>query len=180
MMLQFSNSMRTAVALTAALLFSTTILSAQTALKTNAILQTVNQINSDAGYTTKTLNTEDFLDPKSGQSGQLIGYFKNGQLIKMHVRIAFPTCIRADKYYLQGGNLILFYRQERAFQYNEDTKTYDASHPTTALECRYYFNDNKLIKTDSKGDPKCSEKPSEQQATEAQATCKKYSTLLKR
>ena len=176
--------MRTTI-LATALMLSATFLSAQipmnpTAVKTNAILRAVELLKADAGYTTKTLNTEQFLDKKSGESGQLIGYYKDGKLMKMHVRIGMPTCVRTDKYYMQNDSLIMFYRQERNFQYNADTKTYDAMNQTNGMECRYYYEGNQILKTDYKGEAKCTDKPSDQQATELIATCKKYMGLLKK
>src|ERR1041384_7111418 len=97
--------MRT-VALAVACLIIVNVLCAQTALKTNAILAAVDVINKEMGYTTKILNTEKFLD-KPGETGQLIGYFKDGQLKKMNVRIGLTNCIRTDKYYLQHDSLIM-------------------------------------------------------------------------
>jgi hypothetical protein len=46
------------------------------------------------------------------------------------------------------------------------------------MECRYYFENNKLIKSKFIGEPRCSNIPSDSDAKELLADCKKYLTKL--
>lgn len=60
---------------------------AQTDNSLNKIRKTVEQINKDKSLTTKTLNNEQFLQETTDGGGQLIGYFKSGQLVKIVERV---------------------------------------------------------------------------------------------
>src|SRR6187551_1270780 len=67
-------------------LFFYTLAFAQTdSLKIEKIRKTVQNINKDTTYTIKTLKGEEFIEPNQmpDGGGQLIGYFKNGQLVKI-------------------------------------------------------------------------------------------------
>src|SRR3954468_16119209 len=93
---------------TSTLLLGTIFSFAQNPSRTTEILKTVTEINNDPSLTTKTLNTEQFLDAKSGQTGQLIGYFKNGKLVKINAKLGLSSCIRNEKFYISNDSLIMF------------------------------------------------------------------------
>ncbi|HEX4374794.1 MAG TPA: hypothetical protein VHZ50_15930 [Puia sp.] len=80
--------------------------------KINIIRQTVEQINKDSNYTIKKLNEEEFLEQTPDNGGELTGYFKNGQLVKIIERIGLSSCINITEYYLQENKLILLILKE--------------------------------------------------------------------
>ena len=86
--------------LTLALLFLTTFLFGQSGDKVEQIRKSVEQINQDTAYTTKILDNEQFLEHMTDGGGQLTGYFKNGQLVKVLERVGLSSCVTTYEYYL--------------------------------------------------------------------------------
>jgi hypothetical protein len=141
-----------------------------------AIRKIVQAINTNPGYKTKTLENDEFIG--FGDNGSaLTGYFKNGELTKMNVWVGLSHCIVTIEYYMDHGKLIFAFEQLRAFPYVDkpDTSYFDYDHPHIALESRFYFQDGKLIKKISTGEPECTTAPS---ASTLLADSKEYSALL--
>jgi hypothetical protein len=70
----------------------------------NKIRKAVEHINNDSGYAIKKLDNEEFLEHTTDNGGQLTGYFKNGQLVKIIEWIGLSSCVDITEYYLQNNN----------------------------------------------------------------------------
>lgn len=74
---------------------------AQTLTQKIANIRTeVQRINNDSGYKIKTLSNEQFLDEMPDGGGELQGYYRNGDLIKIVEIIHQSSCINITEYYL--------------------------------------------------------------------------------
>jgi len=104
-------------------------------------------INSEAGYLTKMLTNEQFLEHMTDGGGHLTGYFKNGQIKKIIEWIGLSYCVRTFEYYFWDGQLIFVYEKEEDFPYIEATGSLDHTKLELAFEGRYYFDNGKLIET---------------------------------
>jgi hypothetical protein len=139
----------------------------------------VEQINKDSGYSKKVLDGEAFLEEAPDGGAELTGYFKNGELVKIMEWIGLSSCIRITEYYLQSHHLIFTYTQEKDFAYSESLKTFDPQKQILKMECRFYFENDKMIKNIFKGESRCSGKPEVEWSKTYLQECYKYQKLLK-
>lgn len=158
----------------------TTFLFGQSDDKIVQIRKAVEQINNDTTYTTKTLDNEHFLEHTTDGGGQLTGYFKNGQLVKVWRQVGLSSCVTNYEYYFQDDILLFVYGQEQVFAYVDSTGSFDYTTQTLGMECRFYFDDGKLIASKFTGQTRCSNEPSDTQAPDLLAESKRYSELLKK
>jgi hypothetical protein len=91
--------------------------------------------------------------------GQVTGYFKNGQLVKMVEFIGLSSCVNITEYYVQDAKLIFAYTLGKEFLYVDSIATFNSSIQNLTMECRFYFKENKIIKSILKGQTRCSGKP---------------------
>jgi hypothetical protein len=104
-------------------------------------------INSDTGYSTKTLINEQFLENMPDGGSELTGYFKNGQIKKIFEQIGISYCIRTFEYYFWDERLIFVYEKEEDFPFDEATGSLDFTKTELSFEGRYYFDSGKLFET---------------------------------
>jgi len=170
--------MRTTI-LTLTFFIFATLLFGQTENKVEQIRKTVEHINRDTLYTIETLDNEQWMEHMTDGGGQLTGYFKNGQLVKIVERIGLSSCTSLYEYYLQDNVLLFVYGQEKVFAYEESTGSFDYTNQKTGMECRFYFDKSKLIQSKFTGQTRCSDPPSDTQAADLLADSKRYAALLK-
>ncbi|QKG52608.1 hypothetical protein [Hymenobacter sp. BRD67] len=144
------------------------------------IKREVEQINLQGGYAKKTLANEAFMPNITDGGGQLTGYFKDGQLMKIVEWVGLSSCINTTEYYFQNGNLIFVYTQGKIFKYEKNKSSYNPAVEAVAMEARFYFSDSKMIKSILKGETICSGKPLESWVSDYKDNCKRYSRLLNR
>jgi hypothetical protein len=166
--------------LTLTFLFLTILLFGQSGDKVEQIRKTVEQINKDSAYTKKTLDNEQWMGQMTDGGGQLTGYFKNGQLVKIVEWVGLSSCTSIYEYYFQDNIFIFVYGQEKVFAYVDSTDAFDYTKQTVRMECRFYFDNGKLIKSKFNGQTRCSNPPSDAQAPDLLADSKKYFELLKK
>ena len=142
------------------------------------IRHVVEQINKDSGYSNKILNGEAFLEETTDGEGELTGYFKNGELVKIVEWIGLSSCINITEYYLQSGKLIFTYTEGKEFAYNDSLKTFNPQKQTVTMECRFYFENDELIKDIFKGQSRCSGKPKAEWSKTYLQECTRYQKLL--
>jgi len=164
---------------TLTLLLFCTLTFAQTDRAINKIRKAVEQINKDTGYTTKTLDNEQFLEHMTDGGGKLTGYFKNGKLVKIVEWVGFSFCVNISEYYLKDNKLIFAYTQGSQFSYVDSLAGFDYDKLALTMECRYYFENGKMIKSILNGSTMCSGKPSDSWAKQYQDECLRYLKLLK-
>jgi len=112
--------------------------------------------------------------------GHVIGYFKNGQLVKMDEFIGLSSCVNITTYYLQDNKLIFVYTQGKEFQYVDSIATFNSNIQTVTMECRFYFDNGKMIKSILKGATRCGGQPLDSWAKTDQDECVRYINLFKK
>jgi hypothetical protein len=146
--------------------------------KINKIRKTVEQINKDSGYTIKKLENEEFLEQMTDNGGQLSAYFKKGQLVKIIEWIGLSSCVDITEYYLQDNQLIFTYTKGSEWPYIDSLQTFDENKLNKTMECRFYFDNNKLIKSILNGATRCGGEPTAGQAKDYLDECSRYKKLL--
>jgi hypothetical protein len=146
----------------------------------NKIRKAVEHINNDSGYAIKKLDNEEFLEHTTDNGGQLTGYFKNGQLVKIIEWIGLSSCVDITEYYLQNNKLIFAYTKGSESPYIDSLQTFDHGTINETMECRFYFSNNKIVKTILKGSTRCSGQPTAGRAKNYLDECSRYTRLLKK
>ena len=165
--------------LTLTLLFFSLFAFAQTdKTDINKIRKIVEQINKDSAYTIKKLDNEEFLEQMTDEGGELTGYFKNGLLVKIIEWIGLSSCIDITEYYLQDNKLIFTYTKGSEYSYNDTLETFDRSKLNMTMECRFYFDNNKVIKKILKGSTRCGGQATVDLAKNYLDECSRYKKLL--
>jgi len=146
------------------------------------IRKTVQNINKDTTYTIKTLKSEEFIDPNQAPDGggHLIGYFKNGQLVKIDEFIGLSSCLDITTYYLHDNKLIFVYTQGKEFQYVDSLATFNSNIQTVTMECRFYFDNGQMIQSILNGATRCGGQPLDSWAKTDQDKCTRYINLFKK
>ena len=148
--------------------------------KINKIRNAVEQINNDSTYTIKKLDAEEFLEETTDNGGELSGYFKKGKLVKVVEWVGLSSCVIITEYYLQSDQLIFTYTQGRESPYIDSLQTFDNSKQTKTMECRFYFENHKVIKKIFKGSTRCGGAPTVEWAKENLEACSKYRKLFEK
>ena len=155
-----------------------TLTFAQTDRAVNKIRKAVEQINKYTGYTTKTLENEQFLEQMTDGGGHLTGYFKDGKLVKIVEWVGLSICVNTTEYYLQDNELIFVHAHGSQPPYIDSLAAFDYGKLALTMECRYYFKDSKMIASILHGSTICSGQPSNSWAKQYQDECLSYSKLL--
>jgi len=142
------------------------------------IRKTVQQINNGTGYLIKKLESDEFLEEGTDNGAELVGYFKDGKLVKIKEWIGLSSCFNITEYYLQDGKLIFRYSKGSQAPYNDSTQTFDYDKSSITMECRFYFDKDKLIKSILKGSSRCSGEPGDSLAKIVLQECERYKKLL--
>jgi hypothetical protein len=117
--------------------------------KIKAIQQVYNRTNQITGFKKITLENEAFLNNVPDGGGSLIGYFKKGVLYKIKEWICLSYGVIETEYYISKNTLVFAYVKERHFKMVNDKVDYKTTIP--AYEGRFYFDQNKLLRTIKKG-----------------------------
>src|SRR6266498_5591119 len=112
--------------------------------KINKIRKTVEKINRDSAYAIKKLDSEEFLEQLPDNGGELTGYFKNGQLVKIIEWIGLSSCVNITEYYLEDNKLIFTYTKGSESPYVDSLQTFDHNKLNKTMECRFYFDNDKV------------------------------------
>jgi hypothetical protein len=102
-------------------------------------------INKDTTLKQVKLEGEAFLTHATDGGGELIGYYKKGQLKKIYQWIGLSNGNEIKEYYFKNGQLIFVYVQFNSFVYNEKKDLLDRTKTKTTFQGRYYFHNNRLI-----------------------------------
>ena len=119
----------------------------------------VEKINNRSTYKVRTLNNEEFLDEMPDGGGELKAYYENGELVKMVDKIYLSSCINITEYYIKNKRLIFAYSQGKEWFYNEKNNKFDPKRICLKMECRFYYENSKLIKSILNGRTRCSGEP---------------------
>jgi len=142
------------------------------------IRRAVEKINRDTGYSIRKLTAEDFLNQVPDNGGELTGYFKKGQLVKIIEWIGLSSCVKVTEYYLQGDKLIFTYTKGSESPYIDSLQEFDHSKLNTTMEYRFYFDNNKVVKKILNGSTRCSGRPTADLSKEYLDLYLRYKKLL--
>lgn len=165
--------------MTLGILLLTPLLFGQSNDTVKHIREIVEQINTDTAYTTRTIEGDQWMEHTTDGGGYLTGYFKQGQLVKIVELVGLSSCTLIYEYYFQDDNLIFVYGQEKNFEYVDSLASFDYTTQTLAMEFRFYFESNNLIKSKITQRSKRAMAVSETQALELLAESKRFQQLLK-
>jgi hypothetical protein len=115
------------------------------------LIKTVELINKDNSLIKVTLKNEEFMTQVTDGGGELIGYFKNGQIQKITRKIGLSYGIETYDYYFTSRQLIFAYELLNGFIYNESISKFDYTKTEINFIGRYYFRNNKLIDSETTG-----------------------------
>jgi hypothetical protein len=111
-----------------------------------AIRKDFQAINADKTLSGKKLGNEEFLKNTPDGGGELNGYYKNRNLVKIVEWIGFSYGNRTREFYLKNGKLFFVYEKFESFVVKDSLNAeIDHSKVTTTFEGRYYINRDKLI-----------------------------------
>lgn len=119
--------------------------------KISDIREKVQFINTDTSYVKVTLENNDFLEEMTDGGGQLIGFFKGETISKITERIGLSYAKYSTEYYFWKGQLIFALEKEETFPYVDSLATLDYTKAEKTFESCYYFDQEKLISTKTKG-----------------------------
>ena len=106
-------------------------------------------INDDSSLKVIKLETGEITEENPDGGIKLTGYFKDKELVKIHLWVGLSYGIRQFEYYFKKGNLIFVYEKEEDFGHKDDGST--TNKLTQGFEGRFYFDQNKLIDRKTKG-----------------------------
>lgn len=109
-------------------------------------------INANKFMQKKTLRNKDYLGYEADGGSSLTGYFKKGKLVKIVSWAGISHGIHIDEYYFKDGKLIFVYKKFNSFPYDAQKNRINMKKTTTTFEGRYYFNDDKLIDIQIRGE----------------------------
>jgi hypothetical protein len=143
------------------------------------IRQVFQQINGDKTLRTITLAEPEFLGKEVALDGgaELKGYFKNDTLCRMVLEFGLSYAMRKYDYYFSKGRVIFIYERELDYPEKKDGML-DYEKLVPAFEGRYYYDNNKLIRTYFKGKKRAEGNTPAQYVKDLPVDVKKYIRLL--
>jgi|SRR5688572_812681 len=109
-------------------------------------------INKDTTFKKVVLENEEFLEEMTDHGGKLVGYYKIGEIKKIYEWIGLSNGINIREFYFDNGQLIFVYEIFDSFVFDDKKGEFDLSKTKTIFEGRYYFSNEKLFNTSTKGD----------------------------
>ena len=117
--------------------------------KIKTIRKTVESINIDTNYLIKKLDNDYFVDKKNEitDNGQeLTGYYKNGHISKIVYYVGLSVVTTIYEFYFYEDLLIFVFEKQKTFAINKNGEL-NFKKLVPVFEGRYYFSNEKLIKT---------------------------------
>lgn len=87
----------------------------------------IEEIDKEKGYQVISLENEDFLPEMTDGGGELLGLYKDGNLIKISLKIFLSYGIRKFDYYFSNDDLLYIRERFEQFYYNPQTDVKDYS-----------------------------------------------------
>lgn len=110
-----------------------------------AIRKEFQAINGDSALKKITLENEEFMEYMTDGGGELTGYYRNGQVKKIHQWAGLSHGNEIKEFYFKKGKLIFVYEQFNSFPWDGKKGEHNRSRTKTTFEGRYYFNKDKLV-----------------------------------
>ena len=115
----------------------------------------VQAINAEEDYEIRTLENDEFLEYTTDGGGELMGFVKNGELVKMVQRVVLSSCVIITEYYLDRSRPIFVRDQGVEFAYVDSTASFDPSVQNVTMEGRFYYRDNDAAPVSLTGSTRC-------------------------
>ena len=122
------------------------------ATQVKKIQDIVQVIDSEKNYQTKTLNNEKYANPLTDGGAQLVGFLKDGKTYKISESLGLSYGVKSFEYYFSNNQLILVNQKEEYFPYDSNKESLDYSKLEPGFEGYYYFNNEKIIMTQTRGE----------------------------
>lgn len=145
-----------------------------------AVDHLVHEIDAGKDYELRTLENEEFLQQMTDGGGELNGFLKDGQLVKVEAWVGVSSCVYFTAYYFDRGQLVFVQEQGLEFAYVDSTGSFDPAVQNVTMEGRYYFRDGVGAPVDLKGFTRCGGAPTEERAAIHSAEGKRLKDLLMR
>ena len=107
------------------------------------IRQDFRTINTDSTLKVIVMDAEDFLENAPDGGGELRGFYKKGNLVKVTVWIGLSLGNSVREFYLKDGEVFFVYEKFDSFVQTGEVP--DKSRVVTSFEGRYYILKNKII-----------------------------------
>lgn len=115
------------------------------------IRQDYHVINTDTTLQATTLDGEEFLEEATDGGGELKGWYRGDNLVKMTEWVGLSHGNHTRAYYFKRGQLFFVYETFESFVQEKDGL--DKTKTKTSFEARYYVHDGVLVYIDLKGKP---------------------------
>ena len=115
------------------------------------LIARVKKVNKDKSLSKISLENEEFMDHLTDGGGELTGLYKNDQIQKVIRKVFLSNGIEQFDYYFADGKLIFIYETFRAFKSLESQGTFDYSKTEIEFIGRYYFQNTKLVDSETTG-----------------------------
>lgn len=143
-----------------------------------AVDRRVQAIDAAKDYETRTLVNEEFMEKMTDGGGELKGFLKDGQLVKMESWVGVSSCVFITKYYFDREQLVFVHLQGLEFAYVDSTGSFDPSTQNVTMEGRFYYRDGAVAAIDLKGSTRCSGAPTKEWAARYKVEVKRLKDLL--
>lgn len=124
-----------------------------------AVDRRVQQIDAAKDYEIRTLENEEFLERMTDGGGDLTGFVKNGQLVKIFMRVGVSSCVYITEYYFDRSKLVFVQEQGLEFAYVDSTASFDPEVQTVTMLNRYYFRNGACAPVSQTGTTRCGGNP---------------------
>ncbi len=121
-----------------------------------AVDRRVQEIDVAKDYEIRTLENEEFLEQMTDGGGELKGFVKNGQLVKIRMWVGVSSCAYITEYYFDRSGLAFVQEQGLDYAYVESTGTFDPTVQKVTMVNRYYFRNGACAPVSQKGTTRCS------------------------
>jgi hypothetical protein len=115
------------------------------------VIKKVKDINSDSSFDRIILTNEEFMPQMTDGGGELIGYFRKGEIQKVTKNIGLSYGIETFDYYFSNGKLMFIYETLYGFVTNDSLGTLDQTKTELNFIGRYYFKNQKLVDSETTG-----------------------------
>lgn len=120
-----------------------------------AIDRRVEAIDAVKDYEVRTLVNEEFLEQMTDGGGELTGYLKNGQIVKIVSWVGLSSCIHISEYYFERSKLVFVQEHGYEFAYVDSTGSFDPDVQNLTMVNRYYFRNGGSAPVSQKGATRC-------------------------
>ncbi len=120
-----------------------------------AVDRIVQEIDAGKDYDLRTLENEEFLTQMTDGGGELKGFLKDGQLVKMVSWVGVSSCVYFTAYYFDRGQLVFVQEQGLEFAYVDSTGSFDPAVQNVTMVNRVYFRNGALAPVSQQGSTRC-------------------------